>query len=51
MKLSAKQYDAWYSTPFGKYADELEKELIFEFLGDVERKKILYADCGTNYTT
>lgn len=51
MKLNAKQYDAWYSTPFGKYADKLEKEMIFEFLGNVEGKKILDAGCGTgNYT-
>ncbi len=51
MKPDAKQYDAWYSTPFGRYADKLEKELIFEFLGKVGGKRVLDAGCGTgNYT-
>lgn len=51
MKLNAKQYDAWYLTPFGKYADKLEKKLVFKFTGDISGKRVLDAGCGTgNYT-
>lgn len=51
MKLNAEQYDAWYSTPFGRYADKLEKELIFKFLGAVKGKRILDVGCGTGSYT
>jgi len=44
------KYDAWYKRPFGAYADRLEKRLVFQFLGDVNNRKILDVGCGTgNY--
>ena len=45
------EYDAWYMTPFGAYADRLEKELVFSFLGDVRGVSVLDVGCGTgNYS-
>jgi ubiquinone/menaquinone biosynthesis C-methylase UbiE len=44
-------YDAWYETPFGRYADWLEKKLISKLLPEVNRKFILEVGCGTgNYS-
>ncbi len=49
--FEARSYDAWYATPYGSYADALEKKLVFELLGDVQGKLILDAGCGTgNYS-
>lgn len=50
MSKYAKKYDEWFGTPFGAYADRLEKSLIFRYLGDVRGKRILDLGCGTgNY--
>jgi len=44
-------YDAWYETPFGRYADRLEKNLILNFLPEVNCRLILDVGCGTgNYS-
>lgn len=45
--FNAKSYNSWYSTPFGKYAHELEKNLLLSFLGVPKGKKILDVGCGT----
>jgi ubiquinone/menaquinone biosynthesis C-methylase UbiE len=48
---SPEAYDAWYEKPFGRYADRLEKSLIFKLLPEVTRKLILDMGCGTgNYS-
>jgi ubiquinone/menaquinone biosynthesis C-methylase UbiE len=50
MSINTKKYDEWFCTPFGAYADRLEKSLIFRYLGDVRGKRILDLGCGTgNY--
>ena len=43
----AKNYDSWYSTPFGMHADELEKKLVFKFLGPIKEKNVFDLGCGT----
>jgi len=51
MHSHAKKYDAWFKTPFGTYANRLEKRLVFRYLGPVMGKKILDLGCGTgNYS-
>lgn len=51
MSHSPEMYDAWYETPFGSYADQLEKKLISKLLPEVNRKLILDVGCGTgNYS-
>ncbi len=47
----AEDYEAWYSTPFGSYAHELEKELVLKFVGTVRGKRILDVGCGTGLYT
>lgn len=42
-------YVAWYSTPYGRYAHELEMALVLRFLGEYERKKILDVGCGPGF--
>jgi ubiquinone/menaquinone biosynthesis C-methylase UbiE len=50
MSIYTNKYDEWFSTPFGAYADRLERSLIFQYLGDVRGKRILDLGCGTgNY--
>lgn len=50
MSIYTKKYDEWFDTPFGAYADRLEKSLILRYLGDVRGKRILDLGCGTgNY--
>jgi ubiquinone/menaquinone biosynthesis C-methylase UbiE len=45
-----KKYDEWFGTPFGAYADRMEKSSIFLYLGDIGGKKVLDLGCGTgNY--
>jgi len=41
----ARYYDSWYTTPFGSYADNLEKRSVFKFIGLNERKDILDVGC------
>ncbi len=48
---SAEDYEAWYSTLFGSYAHELEKELVLKFVGTVRGKRILDVGCGTGLYT
>jgi len=48
---SPETYDAWYATPFGRYADRLEKNLICRLVPEVNRKLVLDVGCGTgNYS-
>lgn len=48
--MKPEEYDSWFTTPFGAYADKLERELVFRFLGEVRGKRILDVGCGTgNY--
>ncbi len=42
----AEDYVAWYSTPYGSYAHELEKELVLRFLGVYSGKRIVDVGCG-----
>ena len=43
----AKDYDVWYNTPIGEYADNLEKELILKFIEHRKGCKVLDIGCGT----
>ncbi len=43
----ASSYDKWYDTPLGKYAHELEKELILQFAAPKKGERILDVGCGT----
>ncbi|MDD2665723.1 MAG: class I SAM-dependent methyltransferase [Methanocellales archaeon] len=47
----ASEYDAWYQTPLGAYANRLEKELIFELAEQKPGEIVLDVGCGTgNYS-
>lgn len=47
----AKNYDIWYTTPLGKFVDELETQAIMELLQPKPGERILDVGCGTgNYT-
>lgn len=47
----AERYNAWYKTPFGKYADKLEKDLVLHFIDPVKGMNILDIGSGTgNYS-
>ena len=47
----AQRYDRWYQTPFGRWADGLEKALVAELLGpppaEPGKRSILDIGCGT----
>ncbi len=43
----AGQYDDWYESPLGSFADEVETRLVFDLLVPVRGMKILDAGCGT----
>lgn len=43
----AETYDNWYTTPFGAYADELERTLVFRHVGPVQGRTALDVGCGT----
>lgn len=46
----AMSYDSWYSTPFGRYAHELEKRAVFSSIQDQRVQEVLDVGCGTgNY--
>ena len=47
MSLSPGTYDTWYERPFGRYADQLEKNLVTKLLPEVNRKLILDVGSGT----
>ncbi|MDI6859953.1 MAG: class I SAM-dependent methyltransferase [Methanocellales archaeon] len=47
----ASEYDAWYQTPLGAYANRLEKKLIFELAEQKSGETVLDIGCGTgNYS-
>jgi len=47
----ASEYDAWYQTPLGAYANRLEKKLIFELAEQKLGETVLDVGCGTgNYS-
>ncbi len=47
----ASEYDVWYQTPLGAYANRLEKELIFELAEQKSGETVLDIGCGTgNYS-
>ena len=43
----AQYYDAWFSTPVGQYVEQVENDLLFRMIGNVEGKAILDVGCGT----
>lgn len=43
----AARYDAWFGTPAGHYAEELENELVCRVVGDLGGRRILDVGCGT----
>jgi len=43
----AGRYDSWYRTEFGRYAHNLERELIMYFARPAKGEKILDVGCGT----
>lgn len=43
----AERYDAWFDTPWGRYAWALESELVSERLGRVADRLVLDVGCGT----
>lgn len=49
--FEAKDYDYWYETPLGRFADEIETKAVFELLEPFPNMKILDVGCGTgNYS-
>jgi SAM-dependent methyltransferase len=44
---AAAQYDGWFETPAGRYARELEEELLLAAAGDVRGLRVLDVGCGT----
>lgn len=47
----ARNYDAWYSTPMGRFVDQLQTELAFDLLEWKPRMKLLEVGSGTgNFT-
>ena len=40
-------YDDWYKTPLGRFADNVENNLIFKYLPDLKGKNLLDVGCGT----
>jgi ubiquinone/menaquinone biosynthesis C-methylase UbiE len=48
----AKRYEAWYTTPFGRRADQVEKEMLQGLLADFgESHSLLEVGCGTGHFT
>lgn len=43
----AERYDAWFDTPWGRYAWALESALVSERLGDLSGRLLLDVGCGT----
>jgi len=45
------EYDTWYRTPLGAFADDREKEAVFALAGSQPGERALAVGCGTgNYT-
>ncbi len=44
---AAAHYDAWFGTPAGRYAEELENELVRRVVGDLSGRRVLDVGCGT----
>jgi ubiquinone/menaquinone biosynthesis C-methylase UbiE len=48
----AKRYEDWYTTPFGRRADRVEKEILRGLLSDfAECRPLLDVGCGTGHFT
>ncbi len=47
IRWMADEYEAWYKTPFGEYADRLEQKAVFGLAGCVEKRLLLDMGCGT----
>ena len=48
----AKRYEGWYTTPFGRRADRVEKEMLQGLLADFGgRHSLLEVGCGTGHFT
>jgi len=47
-----KRYEAWFTSPFGRRADRLEKEILRGLLSDfAESRSLLDVGCGTGHFT
>ncbi|MFW6126631.1 MAG: class I SAM-dependent methyltransferase [Thermodesulfobacteriota bacterium] len=40
-------YDRWYTTPLGQLVDRVEKAALFEFLPELQGRRVLEVGCGT----
>jgi len=48
----AKRYEAWFTTPFGRRADRVEKEMLQGLLADFGKSRsLLEVGCGTGHFT
>jgi len=43
----AAAYDRWYATPLGQMVDQVEKEVLFSLLPQVQGRRLLEVGCGT----
>jgi len=46
---TAQNYEKWYSTPYGKYVDKLEKALFLRLVKPKKGQSILDIGCGTGH--
>jgi len=45
----AQNYDKWYESPYGRYADKLEKELFLKLVDFEKGQSLLDVGCGTGH--
>jgi len=45
----AQNYDKWYKTPYGRYADKLEKQLFLKLVDFKKGQSLLDVGCGTGH--